>query len=203
MAITTAGWGGGSITTWGWGGWGGTGPTPPAPTSPGGGSEYYQDLVWEERLRACYDEEVIQRVYNALASAVAMQQAVNKAWEDQLVRNKFSVAFRDWRKSVADTAKKFLHEPKVDNHADVLTWCYKTERQVQRWIDALSSEVREFGQPPQSIVTAKRREKKKTISLDEYSTKTLAKQVAKAVATAIALRVAIHLIQKMVTVLEL
>lgn len=201
--ITTLGWGAGAITTWGWGGWGG-GPTPPTPPTPSaGGSEFFADLLWEQELYKCYDEEVIQRCYNALASAVAMQQIVNKAWEDQLLRNNFAVAFKDWRKSVASEAKRYLHQPKPDNHADVLTWCYRTERQVQRWIDALSAEVREFGKPPEHIFTAKRREKRKNVRLEDYSTRAIAKKVAQAVGMAIAVRLAIGLIKRMVVALEL
>jgi hypothetical protein len=210
VTITAAGWGGGPITTWGWGGWGGV--VPPAPPTPGvpaanqGGSWLSQDPFWERELLSSFDGETIQRVYNALASLLVLQEQVTKAWENQLVRNQFAIAFTQWRKAAAGEARRMIAKPVAEDHTALLTLCIKTERQIQRWIAAFSAEVREFGQPPESIFSGKRKKpqvRDRKMLLKDYSTKEIAKRVAVGVVQVVAIRAAIALIKRLVVALEL
>jgi hypothetical protein len=209
VTITTAGWGGGPITTWGWGGWGGLvpPPPPPPPQPTGPGSWISHDPEWEHELLHCFDEETIQRVYDSLASLLALQQAATKAQEDQLIRNAFALAFSEWRKRAVAEARRMLGKPMPEDHTALLDWCLKTEKQVGKWLRAFKAEVREFGAPPESILTEKRKAKAKAhppqILVEDYSTKDIAKRIAVGAAKVVAVRIAISLIWKMLAALEI
>lgn len=223
MTITTAGWGGGPITTWGWGGWGSVvPPVPPPPTIPSTdvGSWISQDPEWQRELLSSFDDEIIRRVYDDLASLLSLQQTVAKAREDKLVRDAFALAFQQWRKKVAEVARKILTQAITEDHNALLDWCVKTERQIERWVRAFVSEVREFGAAPENITAATRRKKSRVIAeamaqlpeaevaaaakstSTDNSPRAIAKRVAIGTATVLAVQVSVKLIWKILAALE-
>jgi hypothetical protein len=197
--VATAAWNALSITL----------PSPPVvPVASQGGSWLSHDPEWEQELLRSFDGETIRRVYDSLASLLALQQGVTKAQEDQLVRNTFAQAFQSWRKRASNEARRILATPVPEDFTALLDWCLKTERQTAKWLRAFRGEVREFGAPPESITTAKRkvkaaeREKLPQLQIEDYSTTAIAKRVAIGAVKIIAVRIAVGLIRKLLYALE-